>query len=510
VAALRSKKISGDNPVETARGTVSILEIGRSSPRVLNLLDVELAKRLRRSSMMYPILAVMQALCFLYFDQLQIWQIVVLGCVCLLSLGRYVASERLLRISVSTPIAIQRHGGLGRFPFVLKGASLGIAALWAMLFSEVFVRERLTGHITPICLLQTLGFSVGATVALASSRKTALLFQAICLVPLATISVWVAYTGGGAHIYAVAFMAWIQFVYTSQFTRITGKDLVDSIVYQDSLRRANLEISDSQKRLESESEKAFQASLLASLGRMAGGVAHEINNPLTIALGNIRQIRAIDFSDGASPLKIEKLMHKLGRVQSALDRMAKVVGSLMVFVRQESTANFESVDIREVVKRSVHAGYAHDPRVQVDLPESAALVVCQVEQISQVIDALIANASEAVENAANPLVKVSVTVSDETAAVWVQDSGPGLPPGVLEKMFDPFFTTKPVGKGSGLGLAVSRALALSNGGSLEFVSNQPLTTFVLRLRRAAEGVGQGAVDGNFEDSAQNTIHKRAG
>ncbi len=510
MTALSSKNLNGSNSIETGDGAGSILESERRSPRVLNLLDVELAKRLRRSSMMYPLLAVMQALCFIYFDQLLIWQIVVLGCVCLLSLGRYVASERLLRIFESTPIAIQREGGLGRFPFVLKAASLGIATLWAVLFSEVFIRERLTGHITPICLLQTLGFSVGATVALASSRKTALIFQAICLVPLATISVWVAYTGGGAHIYAVAFMAWIQFVYTSQFTRITGKDLVDSIVYQESLRRANLEIAASQKRLENESEKAFQASLLASLGRMAGGVAHEINNPLTIALGNIRQIRAIDFSDGATPLKIEKLMHKMGRVQSALDRMAKVVGSLMVFVRQESTASFESVDIRDVVTRSVHLAYAHDPRIQLDLPENVTQVFCQVEQISQVIDALIANAAEAIEASERPLVKISVTVSPETASVWIADSGPGLPPGVIEKMFDPFFTTKPVGKGTGLGLAVSRALALSNGGSLEYVPDRPMTTFVLRLPRATEGGRQGTAADRVASLADNETNRRAG
>lgn len=486
MAAVDSKKNTSGSQVLSVQEQSVTLEAHRRSPMVLNLLDVELAKRLKRSSVIYPLLALMQGLCFFYYAQLQFWQILLFGCITLLSFMRFLASQKILEIADSAPYAMQRAGGLGRFPSVLKGASLAIATLWSIIFSDVFIRERLWGYITPICFLQTIGFSVGATVALASSRKTALIFQAICLVPLLLISVWVAYTGGQGHIYAVAFMTSIQFVYTVQFTRITGKDLLDSITYQESLRRANLEIAESQKLLAQESEKSFQASLLASLGRMAGGVAHEINNPLAIALGNIRQIRNMSLSDGLTPLKTEKLMHKLGRVQAALDRVAKVVASLMVFVRQESSAQLERIDVRDVVKRLVTQSYCNDPRVEIDLPEQPVHAHCQVGQIFQVVEALIANAVEAVEQSESPIVKVSVTLSPETAAIWVEDSGPGLPPGALEKIFDPFFTTKPVGKGSGLGLAVSRALAISNGGALEYVPGRPMTSFVLRLPRSAE------------------------
>jgi signal transduction histidine kinase len=228
-------------------------------------------------------------------------------------------------------------------------------------------------------------------------------------------------------------------------------------------------VKEHQRRLV-ESEK------LAGIGRLAAGVAHEINNPLGVILGYARLLRR--RCDGATA-------EDLAVVEEETLRAKEIVDGLLDLSRP-LPADAPEVDLRalsdDVVSRLDEARLLDGVSVTVD---GRARAPGHPEKLRQVLVNLVRNAAEAAGSGGR--VDVRLAERDGSAEVAVEDSGPGIPPERRDRLFEPFFTTKP--RGTGLGLAVSRAIARAHGGDLSAdaaSAGGARFALTLPLRRAGE------------------------
>lgn len=228
-----------------------------------------------------------------------------------------------------------------------------------------------------------------------------------------------------------------------------------------------------------------QSSKLASLGELAAGVAHEINNPLQVIAGQqellLRECRQVERVDPAG----------LSAIGDSVDRIRRIVDGLQVFSRASTPENV-AFDLHETVDRSVSLvdGIygAQGISIEVDLRATQPLVVGSAGRMQQVIMNLLTNARDAVKDASERRIRVETRDEEGAVVLRVSDSGVGIAPDLAQRLFDPFFTTKPVGEGTGLGLGISRSIVKEMDGTLELDSScEHGTCFATRLPVAQEG-----------------------
>jgi len=251
------------------------------------------------------------------------------------------------------------------------------------------------------------------------------------------------------------------------------------------LRRAVDELAVSHAQLASAQEALVHSEKLASMGQLAAGIAHEVNNPLGVVLMYSHML--LEEADAESPLRPE-----LATIVEQTDRAKRIVAGLLNFARQNKVVH-AVVDAREVVDRALRA---------VTLPAGVELAVqhtgqaaaeLDAEQMVQVLINLLSNAVAAMPDGGRLLVRTEGT-GDEVRFV-VTDTGTGIAPENRSRIFTPFFTTKKAGQGTGLGLAVSYGIVKMHRGDIRVVSNaDPAagptgTTFTVALpaRRPTNG-----------------------
>lgn len=227
------------------------------------------------------------------------------------------------------------------------------------------------------------------------------------------------------------------------------------------------------------------ASKMATLGEIAAGVAHEINNPIaTISL--IAQVLKRSFDTGA--LTPELLAEQLHRIGLCVNSVVKIVGELRDFSRESSQDPFEATALEKVVRDTVglcQARFlAHGVSLQLPSEPISAIVECRPSQISQVILNLLNNAHDAALLSDERWVRIECRELETRVELSVIDSGPGVPSEIRERIMQPFFTTKPPGQGTGLGLSISSNIAIDHGGMLILEPNAPSTCFTLTLPKS--------------------------
>lgn len=226
----------------------------------------------------------------------------------------------------------------------------------------------------------------------------------------------------------------------------------------------------------------LQSSKMASLGEMAGGVAHEINNPVAIIIGKAdRMRRRID----QGRMDAQEFKEELAFVRETSLRIASIVKGLLDFARGESHVLYSLTTAERVIEQVLNFCRAHIRRHGVNIvvePIPDINFVANQNQIVQILLNLVNNAHDAVLNTPEPWIKLGVHVVNENLLHFtVTDSGPGIPESLRSKIMQPFFTTKPIGKGTGLGLSISHGIAAGHGGRLTLDPTAPHTTFVLEL-----------------------------
>ncbi|MFM7201077.1 MAG: sensor histidine kinase [Myxococcota bacterium] len=240
------------------------------------------------------------------------------------------------------------------------------------------------------------------------------------------------------------------------------------------------ELEQALQNLQAAQEELVQAEKMASIGRLAGGIAHEINNPAGVIQTHAGLLLELSQEQSGG----EELRPSLEIIDRQVQRISKITRDLLIFSRR-APVHARPINLSEVLALTVAAYQQKACQSQVTLELSlvpGVQVLGEPSALEQVFSNLIKNALDALEGQGGHI-WVRLDNLGEKVMVELQDSGPGIPAEVLPKIFDPFFTTKRIGKGTGLGLAISYGIMKELGGSLE-VSNMPSggAMFVVGLR----------------------------
>ena len=241
------------------------------------------------------------------------------------------------------------------------------------------------------------------------------------------------------------------------------------------------------KRAERE-KRDLQAQLLhseklASIGTMAAGVAHEINNPLAIVSG------FTDLLGGRLQAFDPKFADRtLTAIHNSINRIVSIVNGLRTYARSD-TDHVEAIDINKVIIETIplvqDIAKSNGIAIRQNLATGATHVRGNIGKIQQVLINLLNNARDALlERPTDRQVTIETIPDEENVTIILSDNGPGIPEAILGRILDPFFTTKEAGKGTGLGLSITSSIIKSFGGSLKVSSKQGEgATFHIRLQR---------------------------
>jgi C4-dicarboxylate-specific signal transduction histidine kinase len=232
--------------------------------------------------------------------------------------------------------------------------------------------------------------------------------------------------------------------------------------------------------LEEQSSKMVSNAKMAALGEMSAGIAHEINNPLTIMVGFVQRIKKRIATLATSDNKQD--LEDLSKIESAAQRISKIVMGLKNFSRSGLNEPKSNSRFLEIMNDTLDLSRERIANAGIELrykEHDNVVINCRPHQIVQVLLNLINNAYDAVVNDENAWIDVSYEVKDARLIVKVTDSGRGIPKEIAARIMQPFYTTKVVGKGTGLGLSISKGLVEDHNGTLTYNSISANTQFVL-------------------------------
>ncbi|HET9991068.1 MAG TPA: response regulator [Kofleriaceae bacterium] len=227
------------------------------------------------------------------------------------------------------------------------------------------------------------------------------------------------------------------------------------------------------------------ADRMASVGTLAAGVAHEINNPLAAVIANLDMAEHDILQLGTRVELPPDLVEEIHDARMSADRVREIVRDLKVFSRAQEDRR-GAVDVEKVLESTLRMAQneiRHRARVE-KVYGKVPRVDANEGRLGQVLLNLIVNAVQAIPegNYESNEIKITTSVDHDTVLVTISDTGTGIPPELQRRLFTPFFTTKPAGVGTGLGLAISHRIVTALGGSLDFVSEVGKgTTFRVRL-----------------------------
>ncbi len=273
------------------------------------------------------------------------------------------------------------------------------------------------------------------------------------------------------------------------------------------VKKRTSEISELYEELVKSQEQLIQSEKLASIGQLAAGIAHEINNPLGFVHSNIGNLQKFtnkilglleNYELFDLPEKIrseverqkeqinydyikERLKKIIERSKHGIDRMKEIVQGLKTFSRVDASELNElninnALDISLSLMANEYKNRIEIVRNYGDIPE----VSCYCGKINQVLINLLINACQAIKGSGE--IRIDTSAEGHMVSIEISDTGVGIPEEILDKIFDPFFTTKPVGTGTGLGLSISRNIIKQHKGELSVQSEEGKgSRFIIRL-----------------------------
>jgi len=253
-----------------------------------------------------------------------------------------------------------------------------------------------------------------------------------------------------------------------------------SIAMQESLRRWNVElekkVEERTKELRETQAQLIQAEKLASIGTLAGGIAHEINNPLTAVLTNVQMLKMLGETADAESLSL---------IEEGAKRCQIIISKLMRYARKtEEVENYREVNVNEVIRNVCDFLEYQLKQENVDMELSLGRVDVFPgipNELEQVFTNLILNARDAIK-ASGRKGKITIKTEEVNGIVRIEvaDNGTGIKKEHLARIFDPFYTTKDVGEGTGLGLTISSGIIEKHAGKISVASEEGQgTSFVI-------------------------------
>jgi len=302
---------------------------------------------------------------------------------------------------------------------------------------------------------------------------------------------------------------------TGAIAEIQGsvKDISSRIESERKLWKMNIEIAEANLQLQNSQAVMIQHEKLASIGQLAAGIAHEINNPIGFLksnnmmlekyFGKIQQYWS-DYQasqpDGRTDPERTALVEKIFREAKAIfqegndgfERIIKIVSSLKNFSRVDSQAVMNSFDLNAGIESTLVVAwneikYVSELRKNLgDIPP----IIANGGELNQVILNIVVNAAQAMGNPPREdkgLIEITTRLEGENVLLTIMDNGPGIPKEILNKVFDPFFTTKEPGKGTGLGLSISYDIIVNKHGGSLWVESEPGTGTIFYISLPVSG-----------------------
>ncbi len=225
-----------------------------------------------------------------------------------------------------------------------------------------------------------------------------------------------------------------------------------------------------------------QSSKLSALGEMAGGIAHEINNPLSIIKGYIDLLKRHSLRN---TLTEEIMLQYIEKMDQTVGRISRIVNGMRRFSRDSSMDEKVPYSLNKIIDETLDICLErinnNGTALNVKYFEGEPVVLCRPVEISQVLLNLINNAFQAISIFPHPWINIECREFAGFYQILVTDCGPGIPNYIRQKLFQPFFTTKDIGVGTGLGLSISRGIIEEHHGHLTYVDEAPNTTFLIEL-----------------------------
>lgn len=284
--------------------------------------------------------------------------------------------------------------------------------------------------------------------------------------------------------------------------RIDGisHDITQQVETQNAIKQRNQELKEANKQLQALQNQLLQSEKMASIGQLAAGVAHEINNPIGYVYSNLgtleryladifgalhaietmalsatdptqitRQVEAIKQQNDLVFIEqdIQDLMHES---REGITRVKKIVQDLKDFSHADTNAEWLMADLHAGLESTLNIVNneikykAEIIRQYADLPQ----IYCIPAQLNQVFMNMLVNASHAIEQKGQ--ITITTQLGDGQVVISFADTGKGIPEEIIHRIYDPFFTTKPVGSGTGLGLSLSYNIVQTHGGKIDVTS----------------------------------------
>ncbi|OPX41622.1 MAG: hypothetical protein B1H13_01100 [Desulfobacteraceae bacterium 4484_190.3] len=261
----------------------------------------------------------------------------------------------------------------------------------------------------------------------------------------------------------------------SKFIEIS-RDITDRKKQEEKIRqRLERMVEERTRELKETHEKLLHQDKMASLGKLAASVVHEINNPVAGMLNFILLMKRIIEEKDLDTRTAERFVQYLGLMETETRRVSRIASNLLAFSRQ-SKLELKPVDINRLIEKTLllNGNLLKINRVRVEksldveLPE----IVGSEDQLQQVLMNLVSNAAEAMDAGEGGILTIETRSlsADSIIMISLTDTGAGIPEENLSKLFEPFFTTKKKGKGVGLGLSVAYGIVEEHGGTIKVES----------------------------------------
>ncbi|MBX3022548.1 MAG: PAS domain-containing protein [Bdellovibrionales bacterium] len=260
-------------------------------------------------------------------------------------------------------------------------------------------------------------------------------------------------------------------------------DANNNVVMMVGISRDVTERRESDNKLKAERARTMYAAKMASLGEMAAGVAHEINNPLTVISG-LAEVNS-ELLEETNP-DLQRIANNMAAIERTARKLAKIVSGLRAFSRDGKSDPFLPVRLGDVIEDTLAFSKErialNSIELQVIHSSPSPMIECRATQIGQVVLNLLNNACDAIAEQPQKWIKIETRADGDFVELSVTNSGPPISKEVRDKLFSPFFTTKDIGKGTGLGLSISKGIIENHNGVLFLDQNSPHTRFVFRLK----------------------------
>ena len=379
---------------------------------------------------------------------------------------------------------IKNHSVLDKYFMLLPLATITNGLLWGLHFAVIFWETRFTGNLALGAMMIMMSFATSALTINTTVPRTFVYFMISLTTPslLVAVKIWQdnPIIDSLVMVLLLSIFSAYQLVQFRNMKKLTFSRIMNGI----NLEKAIDDLKVNQTNLLHETAKSQHSSRLASLGEMAGGIAHEVNNPLAIINGHLTGIKR-DLSSG-SEIDREKNIQRTDKAMKAIERISSIVKGLKNFSQQRDSDPLLPASMKTIISETLDfcAERVRSNGIELRIDsEFDYEVSCRSIQISQVLINLINNANDAIKDYPEneKWIQVKLTQRGNSVYIFVSNGGPSIPQHVREKLFQPFFTTKAVGSGTGLGLSISKGIMNQHNGDLWLETDTPYTTFVISL-----------------------------